>query len=299
MNWNYLNTILLSIICFLTISIFLIDISVNISWSASITDWLSVIIYSCTLAAAIWAALTARSALEENRRIANDNQRLVNSQTEPFVDVSLEIMPQSINWIRLKIQNLGLSSAFNIKFTATDFTPDNDISQLVVNQFFGINFMRQGLSYLSKGDSRHTGFINLLDSDEDRGFTVDDFLNTKFTITIEFEDVLGKKYSSKFIISINDIHGTYRIGKSFEEQAIEQVKALNQKLTYIKNEQANFNYEYEKIHRGWTESDLRRTLSLIENRRRQDQWLNRKSEENRYIKPEKRQSINQLRKKNK
>ena len=31
MNWNYLNTILLSIICFLTISIFLIDISDIIS----------------------------------------------------------------------------------------------------------------------------------------------------------------------------------------------------------------------------------------------------------------------------
>ena len=299
MNLNYLNTILLSIICFLTISLFLINISVNISWSASITDWLSVIIYACTLASAIWAALTARSALQENRRIANDNQRLVNSQTEPFVDVSLEVMPQSINWIRLKIQNLGLSSAFNIRFTVTDVTPDNDSSQLVISQFFGINFMRQGLSYLSKGDSRYTGFINLSDSDEERGFTVDEFLNTKFTITIEFEDVLKKKHLSKFIIVINDIHGIYRIGKSFEEQAIEQMKALNNKLTYIKNEQANFNYEYEKIHRGWTESDLKRTLSLIEVRKRQDQWLNRKSEENRYIKPEKKQSIHQLRKKNK
>ena len=227
MNLNYLNTILLSIICFLTISLFLINISVNISWSASITDWLSVIIYACTLASAIWAALTARSALQENRRIANDNQRLVNSQTEPFVDVSLEVMPQSINWIRLKIQNLGLSSAFNIRFTVTDVTPDNDSSQLVISQFFGINFMRQGLSYLSKGDSRYTGFINLSDSDEERGFTVDEFLNTKFTITIEFEDVLKKKHLSKFIIVINDIHGIYRIGKSFEEQAIEQMKALN------------------------------------------------------------------------
>lgn len=299
MNWNAINTILLSIICFLVIVITLLDISLHVSWEASITDWLSVIIYTLTFGAAVWAGITAKKALVENRRMADDNQRLVNSQTEPFVDISLEIMPQSINWIRLKIQNLGLSSAFNIRFNVTDVTPDNDISQLVINQFFGINFMRQGLSYLSKGDSKHTGFINLLDGDEDRGFTVEEFLNTKFTITITFEDVLKKKYSSNFRIVINDIHGIYRIGKSFEEQAIEQMKALNNKLTYIKNEQENFNYEYEKIHRGWTEEDLKRTLSLIETRRKQAQWLNTKSEEDRYKKPNKKQSINQLRKKNK
>ncbi|OAL85819.1 hypothetical protein AY605_14575 [Acinetobacter sp. SFD] len=299
MNWNLINTILLSIICFFVISIFLLDISFNMSWKASITDWLSVIIYACTFGAAIWAGITARKALNENKRMAIDNKRLVDSQTEPFVDISLEVMPESVNWIRLRIQNLGLSSAFNITFTVKNLSPQTDSSKLIIDQFFGISFMKHGLSYLSKGDFRYSGFINLLESDEARGFSIDDFLSTKFTVIVAFKDIRNKPHTAIFNISINELSGIYRIGKSFEEQLIAEMKGLNTKLTYINNMQKNFNYEYEKIHRGWTEADLKRTLSLIQTRRIQSRGLNQPSEEERYTKPNRKQSINQLRKQNK
>lgn len=299
MNWNLINTVLLSIICFFVVSIFLLDISVNLSWKASITDWLSVIIYACTFGAAMWAGLTAKKALNENKRMANDNQRLVEAQTEPFIDISLEIMPESVNWIRLKIQNLGLSSASNINFNVIDIIPQTDSSKKIIDQFFNVNFMTQGLSYLSKGDSRHSRFINLLEGDEERGFSVAEFLSTKFTIVVKFQDTRGKHYTANFCISLDELNGVYRVGDSFEEKLIKEMKALNIKLSNINNAQRKFNYDYEKINRGWTEADLKQTLSLIKNKRRQSEQLNQQFEEDRFQKPKRKQSINQLRKQNK
>lgn len=299
MNLNVINTILLSIICFLVIVLTLLDISLHVSWEASITDWLSVIIYTLTFGAAVCAGLTAKKALDENKRMANDNQRLVDAQTEPFVDISLEIMPQSVNWIRLKIQNLGLSSAFNIKFTVKEIYPKNKASQRIIDQFFQIGFMKQGLNYLSKEDSRYTNFVNLAESDQANGFTITDFFNTKFTVEITFEDINKKKYTSEFILENNDLNGTYIVGDSFEKQLISQIKSLSSGLLEIHNEQKKFRDEYEKIHSGWTEKDLKITLSKIHKKQNLNKYLGLPPEtdqESKYMPPKKKLSINQIRK---
>lgn len=256
MNWNFINTILLTIICFLTVAIFLLDISFNMSWKASITDWLSVIIYACTLIAAIWAGRTASKALNENKRIASDNQKLVSAQTEPFLDIKLEIMEESVNWIRLKITNLGLSSAFNIKCSVKDLGDQGEASKKIIDQFFGLNFMQNGFNYLSKGDSKYTGFVNLAEGEAKNGFTVQDFLNTKFTVEVKFEDVSKKNYTFEFIVDSSDINGAYRLGKNFEKQLLDEIKKLNTQLVNICIEQQKFSAEYEKQHRDWSEQEL-------------------------------------------
>lgn len=267
MNWNFVNTILLSIICFLAVAIFLLDISFNMSWAASITDWLAVIIYTCTLVAAIWAGRTASKALSENKRMANDNQRLVNAQTEPFVDIKLEIMDESVNWIRLKIKNLGLSSAFNIKCSVKDWDSQSEASKKIIDQFFSIKFMQNGFSYLSKGDSKYTGFVNLADGEEENGFTVQDFLNTKFTVEVKFEDINKKAYAFEFTLDSSDLNGAYSLGKNFKDQLIDQMKNLNNKIGIISAEQQKFSAEYEKQNRDWTEQELKQKLVYLEKHR--------------------------------
>lgn len=298
MNWNVINTILLSIICFLVIVLTLLDISLHISWEASITDWLSVIIYACTFGIAVWAGLTAKKALDENKRMANDNQRLVDAQTQPFLDISLEIMPQSVDLIRLKIRNLGLSSAFNIKFTVKEIYPDNVASKLIVDQFFQIGFMKQGLNYLSKEDSRHTNFVNLAENNQLNGFTINDFFNTRFTVEIAFEDINKKKYIFDFILETNDLYGAYRIGDSFEKQLIKQMINLNDRLLDIHNEQKKISDQYARIHSGWTEKDLKITLSKIRRKQKINKFLGTPpgaDQDAKYMPPKKKLSINQIR----
>lgn len=297
MSLNFVNTILLGIICFFTISIFLLDISLNISWAASITDWLSVIIYFFTFGTAVWAGKTAKNALKENKKMTEDNQRLVNSQTEPFVDIKLEIMPESVNWIRLKITNLGLSSAYHINFSIKDMNTQSDNSKKVIEKFMQITFMREGLTYLSKGDSRDTFFVNLWEDDNERGFNELDFLATKFTIEIKYKNRENVEKSSEFIIKMNDLEGYYRMSnKTFEEELVSNIRNLNKNLMSISREQASFRKEYEKTHRNWTEKELRLKLNELEKFRKVRQHLGLDHKKIDYKKIEKKQSIHQIRK---
>lgn len=272
MNWNKLNSILLIILCLLTLTIVLFDISVNISWTASITDWLSVIIYFCTLCAAITAALIAHNALNENKsialdtkRMADDNAELVRQQTQPFIDIKLEIMPQSIHWVRLKITNIGLSSAINIHFRFEKILNNKEqATDKIIEKYKSIRFMTDGLNYLSKEEARYTNFINLIESDQERGFTVEEFLQTSFKVFISFQDLAKRKYENSFFLSMNELEGHYKIGETIEENLVKQLEEINKSIKSFKNEHENFKKEYEKSHREWTEAEFREKVSYFD-----------------------------------
>ncbi len=285
MNWNLINTVLLAIVCFFATSSFLLDVSITTNKAISIFEIGTFVIYAVTLGVAGWA-------LAVNRKIAK-------SQTEPFIDIKLESVPTALSLVRLKISNLGTTSAFNITFTVTDIESQNNSSKKVIEKLTAINFMKNKLSYLSKGDFRYSQIVDLYREDSSRGFTNQDFFDTQFTIRIRFEDINKTKYKSEFVLVMNELIDKYEIGKDFESQLIHEMKVINTKLTSICTAQTNFGKEYEKIHRGWTEADLKRTLAVIETKRFQNKWLNQPDEETRYKRPSRKQSINELRKQNK
>lgn len=310
MNSKKLNTVLLGVICFLVLITLLIDISINISWSASITDWLSVIVYFCTLCAAIIAALIAHKALSENRsiavdtrRMADDNAELVRQQTQPFIDIKLEIMPQSIHWVRLKITNVGLSSAINIHFRFENI-PSNDeqITEAVIQKYKSIRFMTDGLNYLSKEESRYTNFINLIESDEERGFSVEEFLNTSFKVIISFQDLAQRTYENLFLLSMNELEGYYAVGFNKNKKLTKQLEKIQGNIELLSLEYKKFNNTYEKNHMDyWTELELKRKLNTFEKNRNiaralgvEENKLNQKI----YKNISKRPSIQELRKMN-
>lgn len=288
--------IIISFICFFAF-IFILNILHKITWSASITDWLSVFIYTFTLIAAIVAANIAKKALIENQRIANDNQRLVNSQTDPFVDIKLEIMAESVNWIRLKITNLGLSSAFQLKFSIENKNTLSEIDKKIIDNFMSVKFIEEGLTYLSKGDSRYTSFINLCDNESTLGFSIQDFLSSEFTIKIEYEDKQKKPYSDIFLLRMSDLNGHYVIGKNYNQEIIERFDQLNKNLNKILNQQTIFNREYEKNHRNLTEEELK--LELIKLKR--DNFIRKSLNQPiaKTIKTPKKMSIHEIRKQKK
>lgn len=307
MKLSILNTVLLGIICFLALVTLLADISVNISWSASITDWLSVIIYFCALCAAITAALIAHNALNENKsialdtkRMADDNAELVRQQTQPFIDIKLEIMPQSIHWIRLKITNIGLSSAINIHFRFEKILNNKEqATDKIIEKYKSIRFMTDGLNYLSKEEARYTNFINLIESDQERGFTVEEFLQTSFKVFISFQDLAKRKYENSFLLSMNELEGHYKIGETIEEKLVKKLEEINQSIKSFKNEHENFKKEYEKSHRDWTEEELRLKVRGLDLKRARYKSLGIPYPESTKPKRKNKLSIQQLRKQNK
>lgn len=274
-------------------------------WSASITDWLSVIIYFFTLSAAFVAAFIANKALKENKsialdtkRMADDNANLVRQQTQPFIDIKLEVMPQSINWIRLRISNIGLSSAFNISFNFRVLDKNNQlVIEKIIEEFSKIGFVTKGLSYLSKGDARYTAFINLYESYEKRGLTSEDFFKASFVVGIEFSDLVGRKYKNEFHLNMNELEGHYQIGESDQKKIVNQLEEINKNIKSFKNEHENFKKEYEKSHRDWTEEELRMKVRGIDLKRARYEYLNIEYPES-TIKRKRKDSIHELRKRN-
>lgn len=278
----------------------------NIFQDTSITDWLSVLIYSATLYVAYSAFKTANQALQENKKIAedtarmaDDNAKLVKQQTQPFIDIRLDIMPQSVHWVRLKITNIGLSSAINIQFRFETLPNNNkEVTHKVIQNYKRIRFMTDGLNYLSKEESRYTNFINLIDSDEKRGFTVEEFLQTSFKVIVNFNDLSGFTYQNDFVLSMNELDGYYKIGDTNEEKLINELKNVNTNIKNLRSICSNFTAEYEKAHRDWTESELKQKIREIETRKTQYKWLGKEYPKDIVI-PKKKLSIQQLRKQNK
>lgn len=268
----------------------LINFTITTSQNApSVTDWVSVIIYFFTLCAAIYAAYTAKKAL-------NENKKLTKIQTEPFVDIKLEIMPESTHWIRLKISNLGLSSAFFVQFRFKGVESKNEVViNNIISGFTRLGFMRDGLNYLSKGDVRYSSFINLLESDQKRGFSVEEFLKVKLGVEIAYTNKEGTIFNEIFVISMNELEGSYTIGKSFHEEVVENFKELNQNLKKIVIEQDKFKNEYEKTHRDWTEQELRQQINILDRKRELYKRLGKELPVD-FAVPKRKLSIQQIRK---
>jgi len=259
---------------------FLFDFSINTDKKASISEIATIIIYLATFAVAVWALVV--------------NRKMVKAQTEPFIDIKLDTLPSAINVVRLKISNLGTTSAFNITFSIIDIKNPNSSSKRVIEALTAVNFMENKLSYLSKGDSRYSSLVNLYRDDSSRGFTNKEFFDTEFTVRIRFEDINKTKYKSEFVLVMNELMDKYEVGKTFEDKLIKQIEGLNTKLNLINKAQEAFRSEYEKTHRDWTEQELKLKLHHLEKTRNIRKSLGLPPEKNKKI--SKKMSIQQIRK---
>lgn len=111
---------------------------------------------------------------------------------------------------------------------------------------------------------------------------------------MKFEDIGKKKHTYEFVLDTSDINGIYRIGRSFEDQMIDQMKDLSKGLKGIIQQQKNLHSEYEKNHREWTEQELQLKLIHIKNQRNIRERLGLPPEKIR--KMDKKLSINEMRK---
>lgn len=106
------------------------------------------------------------------------------------------------------------------------------------------------------------GYINTHDLSFDSG-------DAEIKVTVSYKDINGKKYYNFYVLNLDELKGITKIGKSFDEQGIEQLKNINKNICELKIEHKRFKDEYEKTHRDWTEAELKQKIEEIETRRAQ------------------------------
>lgn len=224
----------------------------HISEQTTLTDWLSVFIYFFTLVAAITAAIIARKALDENRKTTK-------AQIEPFIDIKLETMPQSIKMFRLVVSNVGKESAFDVNVT---LVPHDSLNQKefidalkAVETFKRIKFMRDGLNYLAVSDFRYTHYLNFSSFNYREVISIKEFLVLRFIATITYKDRRDKKYIRQFELDASEFDGNYSLTGEFKDKVpkylskiSEELSDLNRMIKQEKYERSNKANKISTIH---------------------------------------------------
>lgn len=257
----------------------------HITKDTTITDWLSVIAYFFTLFAAVSAAVFAWNANQINKQ-------LFEKQNQPTVEFSLFFLPNFFGMVTLELKNSSQNIARNLNFRFEIIREDQcKNAHTMIEQLQYTQFTVVGLNSLSSLETRYLGYINTHDLSFDKG-------NAEIKVVVNYIDINGGKYSNFYVLNLDELKGITKIGKSFDEQRIEQLKNINKNIRELKVEHERFKNEYEKTHRDWTEAELRRKIGEIDSKRSLYKHLGKEYLEE-VATPKKKLSIHQFRRENK
>jgi len=89
-------------------------------------------------------------------RLVSETRKMREAQTEPKVSATIQPTKESINFVAMLIQNIGLGPAYNIKF---DVNPDFEYAK---GRFLSeLGFIKRGLSYLPPNQKLQLSFFRV------------------------------------------------------------------------------------------------------------------------------------------
>lgn len=150
--------------------------------------------------------------------------------------------------VTLELKNSSQNLARNLKFEFKILHEDKfQNAQKMIEDLQYTKFTTVGLNSLSSLETRYLGHINTHDLSFDEG-------NAEIKVEVTYEAINGQQFSNYYVLNLDELKGITKIGQSFDEQHIEQLKKINQTIIGLNKTYDNFRVEYEKSHPDWTES---------------------------------------------
>ncbi len=150
-----------------------------------------------TLSTVFYAALTGWLVVE--------TKKIREVQTEPRIHIAIESYDFAINIVRLKIQNIGLGLASDMKFVSSVIKGDNSAKELL-KDFTQSNFFKIGLRNLGPGQSIYSADTNLTEEYEGKIASV-------LSFKVEYKNSTKKSCFEEIIIDMSEIKGKSQLGK--------------------------------------------------------------------------------------
>ena len=133
-------------------------------------------------------------------RLVSETKRLRVSQTEPMVSVTYHLREESINFIDLRIKNVGAGPALEIKF---EVEPDFEyVKGKGLSEF---NLFRNGLKYLGPGDERRFFLTNVAEDGDEK-------FEKPFEIRVTYRGTIGRIKTDRFVIDFSEWEGLMHMG---------------------------------------------------------------------------------------
>lgn len=94
------------------------------------------------------------------RSLVTETKRMREAQTEPRIEITLNSLDFAINIVRLRVRNIGLGPAKNVRFTS-HITTGGEAAEKLLEEFNKANFLKIGLKYFGPGHELHSGYTKM------------------------------------------------------------------------------------------------------------------------------------------
>lgn len=174
----------------------------------SLSSWLSAI---ATIAIAVLTFILAKETWYLREAQIQQLAELKRENIRPNVGVQLESSQVGMNFINVKISNLGKGIAKKVSFSFLDrqgnpLTVNQDV---VVDKFLKLGVFRLGIESMGIGQVISSFVFSFLDLRKDlKGEIFKPYLS----IAIKFEDIEGARYTNIFAIDFAQFEGTSELG---------------------------------------------------------------------------------------
>lgn len=192
----------------------------------SISSWLSAI---ATVVIAILTFILAKETWYLREAQIRQLEELKRENIRPNIGVQSESSPVGMNFVNVKVSNLGkgIARKVSIRFldrTGNEVQKDEDV---VVKKFRKLAIFRQGIQSMGIGQEISSFVFSFLDLGKElNGEIFKPYLN----IAIEFEDVEGNPYSNSFTIDFAQYEGISELGGDALHQMATEIKKIREQL---------------------------------------------------------------------
>lgn len=200
----------------------------------SISSWLSAI---ATVAIAILTFILAKETWYLREAQIRQLDELKRENIRPNVGVQLESSPVGMNFVNVKISNLGKGIARKIVIKFVD-RAGNEVAKdvdLVVEKFRKLAMFRQGIQTMGIGQEISSFVFSFIDLGKELN---GDIFKPYLQINIDFEDVEGNLYSNSFTIDFAQYEGISELGGDPLHQMATEIKKIREQLGKVAGQNA-------------------------------------------------------------
>ncbi len=169
------------------------------------------------LATVVYAILTA-SLVRETRKMRE-------IQTEPRIEVIPISMEEAVNIFYLRVKNIGLGPAYNVRFRFLEVA-DNLGEKLLIDDFTKSKFFDTGFQYFGPNQERKSYFTNIRSN-------ISEKIKANLKLEVTYENSSGKPYREIIPLHFNEFDGHGQVETPSLYVISQSLKKIEETLRHI------------------------------------------------------------------
>lgn len=157
--------------------------------------------------------------------LVSETKRMRQVQTEPRIEITIRSFDFAIHIVRLRIRNIGLGPAINVKFTPRVLS-GGEAAQALLDELTKSNFFKVGLKYFGPGQERFSHYTPMTDG-------YDGKIESVLSIDFEYESTTGIKYTEQATIDMSELKGEYQLGTPNLYSIAKSLEKLQEEFSHI------------------------------------------------------------------